>query len=1099
MSLKNKFFICCLCLISSYAFAVTNYWQGISGNKYWHDAENWSLGHVPTAAEDVYIVHTMAPCIINSGSNPECNNLTIEAGGGIVNLKTVINIHNDFLLSGEIIMDFNSAGFTSIVVDGNLEIRGELSVTTAVTTIEVAGDVTWFNNSAINHILTTGGEYPKFITQGNWTFEAGTDIHINYGTAIFTGTNPSILTIKSEESYFNNLKNSKSSNLVLVSAQSTGQMALKGELLILSDAQFHYYSNHNFKLREFNNYGLYQFHNGSIELVYPYSETILPSGNNSYYNDVIINSSGTVNLQSTTVIRGDLLIQDGTLAANNQDLEIAGNWITGDGGAFLSGTREVVFNGTDDQNCSGSTTFYTLKLNKSAGSLNFTSGNFFCSSYDWISGIFSVDGAIVTVDDLADNTIAGSYQISSGYLSIRQNPGESTDINADLNISDGTVHIFGGADDSHWASQNDITFTMSGGTLDFKDTGFAIPVTSTVNETITGGVIRTVGSVRVWRNGFNPTGGTLEFYDADDQVISVANGSNLFNLTINKTDPLRDLPQRELSIYSLTDLDINGSFLITNGVFHAPAIMRVAGNWTNNAGNAGFSEVFNLVIFDGTNNSLIYSNEMFYNLEINKTDPIFSFCELSAGQTLTTINNLTVTSGTLTMNDNSTINTGNHLMINAGAGLEAGDGSNLNIAVAGNWTNNNSSYTSRVGFSPGTSTVTFTGEDQNQIITTAAAQEVFYNLVINKSGSDNDLLVNDNLTILKNLTISGGDLVNNTADILHELYGDVNIDDDCNWNCSNGTIKFSGLSDQFFTDNGEAVFKHIIVAKTAQRSEKAERASTVIVTDRLVSVNSGNLTVESGNLVILGYYSGSGDVLINSGSLEVVSGGRLEIENNHQLAVNNGGKLTLSGDQNGRATISHKSGYYSLNIESGGVISASRAVFEYMNLSGVHLKSGAQVDIANQFYNCEFRNGLSGGNLLTISNNQGLEITGAVFPDNSWGSLANVSKTNNSGLVEFLYTDGGFQGEAYENDPNNLVNWNNLGNPHNVQITITEGNVTVNWDSVTDADYYRVYSCATADGPFTENIEGVFTGNSWTISFNENRRFFQVSAVKIIE
>jgi len=41
-----------LLLATEYGFSQTNVWNG-SLKKYWHNTGNWSLGHIPIAAEDV--------------------------------------------------------------------------------------------------------------------------------------------------------------------------------------------------------------------------------------------------------------------------------------------------------------------------------------------------------------------------------------------------------------------------------------------------------------------------------------------------------------------------------------------------------------------------------------------------------------------------------------------------------------------------------------------------------------------------------------------------------------------------------------------------------------------------------------------------------------------------------------------------------------------------------------------------------------------------------------------------------------------------------------------------------------------------------------
>jgi hypothetical protein len=65
--------------------------------------------------------------------------------------------------------------------------------------------------------------------------------------------------------------------------------------------------------------------------------------------------------------------------------------------------------------------------------------------------------------------------------------------------------------------------------------------------------------------------------------------------------------------------------------------------------------------------------------------------------------------------------------------------------------------------------------------------------------------------------------------------------------------------------------------------------------------------------------------------------------------------------------------------------------------------------------------------LLIIDNNQTLDVTGAVFPENTWGGGYNVTKYLNTGTVNFTDYTGDFSGESYDYDPNNRINWAVIG------------------------------------------------------------------------
>jgi hypothetical protein len=187
----------------------------------------------------------------------------------------------------------------------------------------------------------------------------------------------------------------------------------------------------------------------------------------------------------------------------------------------------------------------------------------------------------------------------------------------------------------------------------------------------------------------------------------------------------------------------------------------------------------------------------------------------------------------------------------------------------------------------------------------------------------------------------------------------------------------------------------------------------------------GTTTVNAGTFRLTGYpVTCMGNITINTGGkLLLTEFSSLAIENGKILTVNNGGFLDLTGTAAGSATITRNTGYYALNIESGGTIGARYGIFEYMNTSGVNIKSGALVDVAKPFNNCTFRLGQSGGRLMTIQNNQSFDVENAVFPSNTWGGTYNVYKSVNVGMVYFVTATGGFAGESYDYDPNNRIMW----------------------------------------------------------------------------
>ncbi|MGB4204530.1 MAG: C39 family peptidase, partial [Bacteroidales bacterium] len=212
-------------------------------------------------------------------------------------------------------------------------------------------------------------------------------------------------------------------------------------------------------------------------------------------------------------------------------------------------------------------------------------------------------------------------------------------------------------------------------------------------------------------------------------------------------------------------------------------------------------------------------------------------------------------------------------------------------------------------------------------------------------------------------------------------------------------------------------FHDLIINRPEVNSSFIDGNPPVINNDFIV--NHGEIRIFSDMIKV------NGNIIVNNGGrLTVEEGNSIAMAASKSVTVNNGGLIQFNGTAGTQSKITRQSsGYYALNIESGGKIAAEHSIFEYMNIDGVNLKPGAIVDPARSFTNCIFRNGQSGGRMLTINNNQTFSVNYAMFPNNSWGGNFNVYKSENSGVVTFGGYSGGFSGGSYEYDPNNRIHW----------------------------------------------------------------------------
>jgi hypothetical protein len=690
----------------------TNIWIGTVHNN-WFDNSSWSLGHYPPIVggsyEDIIITDSV-PVVFDSEpefpamGSTHCSSLTINP---------------DAILF---------AYFRNILCDGDAYIYGTLEMDNNAISL-TAENIIWGPNS-IGHV-------PGHIDAVNWTIEDGANLHFTVGYQAVQGE----VRCFDQNSYFKTLF--VYGETFEFSALSTSPLRINDHIVINSPGVLKSNSEqsiilsgyiHNFSGNIALDHGTFEF-NGGNHQVQP----------GDYFNNVIINGENT--FDNDFVIKGNLLIESGSLNIGSHTLTIYGNWtdLAGENGFVEPGTT-VVFAGGTNQTCNGET-FNTLKMNKTSGSVTIPTGTTTtCSSLQWdnYNGELLINGGTFIANELTQDGIYGKYRTTNngGLIELHQDEYSTVNLNGRIEINSGTMNIYCPSS-SNWASSALCILWMNGGVLDFKTSGINIAATSyNLNDNITGGTIRTSQSFICSRSDFTPSAGTIELYGGTDKFISTTNGSNVYNLLINK----------------------------------------------------------------------------------------------SGGD----------------------------------------DGSKSNT------------------------------------ITTS-----------------NILNINNSLTV------------------------------------EEGT---------FLADN----------------------YTTTCLSD--ITVNSG-------------------------GKLSIGDAGTLAAGPGINLTINNGGILDLTGTSTNAATLTHSSGYYGLNIESGGMIGAYYGVFEYMNTLGINIKSGALVDAAKTFNYSTFRLGQSSGRLLTIENSQTFAVGHAVFPTNTWSGSYNVYKSANSGTVNFSSATGGFAGEDYDYDPNNRILW----------------------------------------------------------------------------
>ncbi|MBE9468315.1 MAG: hypothetical protein IMY72_08350 [Bacteroidetes bacterium] len=302
------------------------------------------------------------------------------------------------------------------------------------------------------------------------------------------------------------------------------------------------------------------------------------------------------------------------------------------------------------------------------------------------------------------------------------------------------------------------------------------------------------------------------------------------------------------------------------------------------------------------------------------------------------------------------------LNINAatGVGLEVAGDININgnlimttdndtLSVAGSWIVDNNGI-----FTAGSGTVIFNGTGVKIVDN---YNSPFNNLIIEVSGTiqtARDLTVNGNFII----SSGGFDVTSSNRDLT--VKGDF-INNDI-FIAQSGKLTLNSSGENSFNPGSSVYYDVDIISGTYNLTGSELNIS------RNFDLTSGTFNLNS-NTFNFGDGAGSDDLSIY-GILYVNDDANLKMADNASLDVYSGGEFKAIGSLNHPATITHQnSGRYSFSVSDGGEIYAKRYVFEYMDTTGIFLKSGSTVNESDStFSNGVFANGASGGRYLLLEN-----------------------------------------------------------------------------------------------------------------------------------
>lgn len=1057
-------------------------WDG-SSSTLWSVHANWNTGSAPTSTKDVLIPNGCPRYPVTSAATGYARNLTISSSASV------------------------TVDAYDLMVSGDATIYGQLNMNQS-TDFEIIGNVVWKNGSSASITSANAEIYCK----GDMVFDVGSDVQFDMGYLEFWGDAwACYITNKSSNTEIYNLRSDMDDGKTLaISGDSTYDLVINGSVWNYEGSSLYCYYTGNIYVN-----GMYfrDYNSATTYGIKMYSPTLIMDGGtqyidlqgpNCYLKNLTISSTGTVTLQADLTLNNDLVIESGVLSAGANQINIAGNWANLVGPtAFNEGSSTVLFNGSAHQYCNYTETFNTLAVDCVAAlRVNNASAVVTCAHYDWISGAIDVQTGTFTALDLVDNGLYGAYYVNPGATINLTNNDGYVDLNGDLIFSSGgTINVYGGTSDSYWPYLHDASISMSGGTLDFKDQGIRVTTGHDLTTNITNGTIRTAKSFQVYRTDFNPTGGLIEMVGDYDSYLNHDAGSNLFSVKINKSSSRdngddviyetdREGRTREITrtnnVTVDSNLDINGYMMISAGTINAENdTLYVRGSWYN-YDDAAFIEGTGLVVFDGNANTTIYADEVFNAVELDKFLATVNL-NLASTRSLTcnsydwTQGRLNVTGGDFTALDlvnsgvmGEIILTGGTINLHQDAGqfIDMRGTWNISGGEMHLWGGSGYSY-----WPWGTS-----GE-------------------INMSAGlihrhDSGINIPSTYTLTENIT--GGTIRTDGGFLCYRS----------DFTPSGGTLEFVGsLDGNLYTPSG--TLYNITVDKTGASALAA--SEPVFITQRdgsqldMTRTNSismtsdvscnGNLNVVSGSLNTGAHdLNCAGNVDVN-GNMNIPASGALIMSSGKTINVNNGGYLEVIGNSTNAAMVTCSSGYYGVDVESGGTLGANYGIFEKMNVNGVYIKNGATVDPDDPMDNCTFRLGASGGRLLRIDNNQSFTITGAQFPANTWGGAYNVTKNLSLGSVYFAGWSGDFGGPTYEQDPYGRLFWEGTGIPPVADLTISyvPPNIVLDWSYPLTATQYKIYRSADPFGIFT--YVGSTTNTTWSQPVPGDIYFYRVTAV----
>ncbi|MFH1282613.1 MAG: FG-GAP-like repeat-containing protein [bacterium] len=353
-----------------------------------------------------------------------------------------------------------------------------------------------------------------------------------------------------------------------------------------------------------------------------------------------------------------------------------------------------------------------------------------------------------------------------------------------------------------------------------------------------------------------------------------------------------------------------------------------------------------------------------------------------------------------------------------------------NLILNGGFTNNSLSYNLSSG------SVTFTGVGQKYFsgVSTSLDQFVIQNgtVVLNLNldiNGDVNIGTSGNLNVSNRTVSIAGDWINQGGGMTAAAGAEIIFD-----GTSAQTV--GGPSD---TDFGLAQLTVNKASGALSLGKNMTVAGDVLFDNGTVNAPAG-ITLSLGNNLSLnntGIFNMSGStmtvdgyVLVNASSmLYLTDGAKVVLADGKSIAVNSGGELKSDASNNVITSKTPGVEYYGLVVNSGGTLSITGLLIEYVNSYGLNIKNGATIT-GNAINNLTVQNIQNGGaavNLEFVGSAHTYTMDNINFADASIATNVSAANLIYPASITLTNYTGIRGGESYDNDPaepgNDTIVW----------------------------------------------------------------------------